>query len=382
MKFKLIPIIAATLSFSLSIGMFLVLIPLMLEGRGITYSYIGLNGTIALAMSLFFMPFIPTLAHRLGIIKLAICIFSIRSVCLLLIPYTTGYWDVVAVSWLIGPTGIAYFSIILSWVGDVMPINRKSVGIAVVTICMAGGISLGSLFIEPFVHTKTGFFIAAAMFFSGIIPFLLFQNHLPQLKEKPDINIWNIIKNNPRAFFSQGVCDFTFFSTSNFIVLYGIDYHYPVAEAASLLSFYMLGPVLFNIPVGLLADKANKYILMACGALLLLTIALSLPSLMSYPLLAKITLLLMSASASLLYIPAISLVNHRYHGNNRVAANAALGFNGNFFAMCGTLFSGIAMDMWKPNGLLYSIITVVSLFLVFFISRTIFNIAVKKQHES
>lgn len=72
-----------------------------------------------------------------------------------------------------------------------------------------------------------------------------------------------------------------------------------------------------------------------------------------------------------MYIPAITMINQRYDGHNRIAANTALGFNGNLFAMFGTLLSGVAMDIWQPEGLMYALTTLVSIFLVFFVIQSL-----------
>jgi MFS family permease len=364
---KLYPVILATLCFSVSIGMMLVLFPITLEARGISYGYIGLSATIAMAAAVATMGFIPTIAHKIGMFRLVVLICCTRLFAFILLPHTTGYWDWVLLAWLIGPTGAGYYSIILTWISHAMPPERKGLGIAVVTVCMTAGIGIGPIFARYLVGDGgVGFYITGLIFASAIVVFWRYQHHLPLLEERSEFNLSQVIKRAPRLFLAHGTVDFIFFSLSNFIVLFGIAYGLPQEKAALLLTAYMAGSVVCNIPLGMIADKVGRHLLVYGGAILFVICVGMLPfALVKNSYLAWGVLFFMSACLSAIYIASISLINEKFHVRNRVAANSAVSMNTNFFGMTGSFCSGIAMDVWQANGLLYSIVAIVLFFLLF-----------------
>lgn len=370
---KMLPLIAATMSFSLSIGIILVLIPVELESRDVSYSYIGLNGSIALAASLFVMPILPLIANRIGILSLVTILCLIRVICFLIIPHTSGYWDFVAIAWLIGPTGVGYYTTLLTWASEIAPKNKKGIGVAIITSFMTTGIAFGPLIAKGLIGSDFGFYIAAAIFVTGLIPFYFWRDNLPDLKERPEFSLWQILRNNPRPLLAQGICDFTFFAMASFIVLFGMDYGITPEKSALLLTAYMAGSVICSIPLGVLADNINKFAIVMISVFVLITTSAILPYFVTHIVYSWFVIALIGVCISAIYISAVSVINNRYTGNNRVAANSAIAFNGNIFAMAGTFFAGKAMDIWKPDGLVYSIITMAIIFVIFSAIRGFFK---------
>jgi MFS family permease len=133
--------------------------------------------------------------------------------------------------------------------------------------------------------------------------------------------------------------------------VYGVRNGLSESAAAGMLTASYVGALLFQLPIGWLADRMNRYLLlillMVCG----LIGTLLLPGIVSLgrPLM-WLGLGLWIGLFSGTYIVAMTIVGERFRGADLVTANASFGFLWGLGILTGPFLSGTAMDVWDPDG--------------------------------
>ena len=121
--------------------------------------------------------------------------------------------------------------------------------------------------------------------------------------------------------------------------------------AALLLSFFGLGNVLLQLPVGWLSDRMDRRRLLLGCAVVGSFGALALPSLISQPGLLAFALVLWGGVVAGMYTIGLAVIAERFSGADLAAANSAFIFLYGLGMLVGPPAAGLAMDVWDPHGL-------------------------------
>ncbi|WP_313646236.1 MFS transporter, partial [Pseudomonas sp.] len=157
-----------------------------------------------------------------------------------------------------------------------------------------------------------------------------------------------------------------FFSFFDAVVLsllpvYASSHGFAVAVAALMVTVVFAGDMLFQLPLGWLADRVERTGLhLACG-LVAMTIGLALPWLLQLTWLLWPMLVLLGAVAGGIYTLALVLIGQRFKGQDLVTANASVGLLWGVGSLVGPLVSGAAMDV-APHGLPMALAVMAGLF--------------------
>lgn len=160
-----------------------------------------------------------------------------------------------------------------------------------------------------------------------------------------------------------GVLFFSFFDAVvlSLLPVYATGLGFAVGVAALMVTVVFAGDMLFQLPLGWLADRVERTGLhLACG-LVVLAIGLGLPWLMQAQALLWPLLVLLGAVAGGIYTLALVLIGQRFKGRDLVTANASVGLLWGVGSLIGPLVSGMAMGM-APHGLPMALAAMAGLF--------------------
>ena len=134
--------------------------------------------------------------------------------------------------------------------------------------------------------------------------------------------------------------------------------------AAFLVSALLFGNVVFQVPLGALADRMDRRPLLIGCALVSILAAAALPLLAGSGWLLWVVLMVWGGIAAGLYTIALVELGARYSGATLVAGNAAVVFSYGVGALAGPLIGGAAMDALDPHGLAAALGAMAAVYLV------------------
>jgi MFS family permease len=134
--------------------------------------------------------------------------------------------------------------------------------------------------------------------------------------------------------------------------VYGVRSGYSEAHAAMFVTALSVGGMLFQYPLGYLADHMNRRtLLMLCAASGVVGAGLT-PLLIHTPLAMYLMLALWGGIVMGIYTIGLTLLGQRFQGGELVGANAAYVILYSLGLLMGPAAEGVALDAWNPHGLI------------------------------
>ena len=164
----------------------------------------------------------------------------------------------------------------------------------------------------------------------------------------------------------MGVLFFSFFDAVilSLLPVYATNHAFAVGVAALMVTVILTGDMLFQLPLGWLADRCERTLVhLVCGVIAML-IGLALPWLIQVQWLLWPALVLLGAVAGGVYTLALVLIGQQFKGQDLVTANASVGLLWGVGSLVGPLVSGAAMDV-APHGLPMALAVMAALFVCF-----------------
>jgi len=334
-----------------NVGLFHPLISLNLEARGVTTTVIGLNAAVPFVAAILAAPFLPRLVARVGLIGVLLSAGAIDVLAILGFLLTDDLVAWFVLRFLMG------IGMMLHWVGSEIWINAavrdehrgKIIG-------LNGALFSGGMACGPIVLGTVGtqgtlpFVISMAIVAASSVPFLLALGTAPEAHHKGAADLWTACRRAPTAMLSglaQGVLVMALFVQ---LPIYGLRSGLGEATAVTLLSALVIGGSVLPIPLGWLADRMNRRLLLIlCGAATLLC-ALALPLAAGDKALLWVVLLAWGGAGGGLYTLALVRIGELTPAGELSAATAAFVMVTHIGSIAGPILLGGGMDLWDPHG--------------------------------
>nr|WP_074767853.1 MFS transporter [Magnetospirillum fulvum] len=136
-------------------------------------------------------------------------------------------------------------------------------------------------------------------------------------------------------------------------------------QAVGTASAFLLGALLFSIPLGILADRIGKRVVLVVSCGIALLIPTVLPLTVSSPAVLFAIMMLWGGVVSSIYSLSLAQLADRFHGSALVAANAVFGTLYALGSLTGSPLHGFAMDSLNPQGLMVSSVILFLIYAVF-----------------
>ncbi len=328
------------------------LLSLNLAERGISERTIGLLvATIALA-SLGITPVASRIAGTFGIAP----VIMVCTICAaLLMPFA---WIIQSVA-LLFPLALLYgaamtlcFTLSEYWINAVTPDHRRGLVMGIYATVLSLGFAVGPAIIALLGSASIlPFLVGSAIMLISALPAFVARDASPDFSEAPSRPFAAFIFAIPVA--TIGVFVFAMSEQSGFafLPLWGRHLGFGIEAAVLLPSAMVLGNVIFQIPLGLLADRIDRRaVLLGCGLLgaggMAAAWAVSDTAL---PLMA--VLLLWGGASAGIYTVGLAHLASRFTGANLASANAAFIFCYALGMLVGPVVTGDAMTRAPTLGL-------------------------------
>jgi MFS family permease len=224
-------------------------------------------------------------------------------------------------------------------------------------LAIYGAVLSASFALGPLLISVTGtegflpFLVAAGVMAAAGLPLLWSRGLSPVFHGRAAFGVLSFLLVAPTLAAAVFLSAFKEMSMGAILPVYGVRSGLTDSAAAAMLTACYLGALAFQLPIGWLADRMNRYLLLILLILAGLIGALLLPGIVALgaPLM-WLGLGLWIGLFSGTYIVAMTLVGERFRGADLVTANASFGLLWGLGILIGPFLSGTAMDIWDPNG--------------------------------
>ncbi len=247
----------------------------------------------------------------------------------------------------------AYLTLTEAWLADRAPARHRGAAFSAYltmsrTVFAAGQISLAFAESTAFVL----FALAAAGYLAGPLVAARISRPPPPIGQRNLGSLADVPLRAPVAALAAALHGATTVSSVSLLPLWGLDHGLSVASIAAMLMAVQLSGIAFQIPLGILSDRAGRKGIMAivCGAVALLSLVAPLaagwPPLVAVPVVGA-----WGGIAFVLYSLSAALMNDIARPDQRVAWSGSLLVVWGVGATIGPFATSLAMDAWGTGAL-------------------------------
>ncbi len=361
--------IAATIAmmgvFAITLGLTYPLLSLVLEAQGVGAGMIGLNAAMTPLGIIVSAPFIPGIAKRFGAWNLSIVFTVSAAVIMLLLGATRSLEAWFLLRFLLGVFVDGLFIVSETWINQLAkPHNRGRIMGAYTTV-LAAGFAVG-----PFVIAEIGssgwtpFLVGAAAPLLILVLLLPVRRRVPAFDREEHASIRAFARAAPLLLVAVGIMALFDSAVLALMPVYGLRVGLEEATAALAVGVLVSGNVLFQFPMGWLADRFPRRLLMAACVVATILGAALLPWAVGHPLLLWPLLFLWGAVAFGIYPVIMAELGDRFTGAMLLAGNAGFAVMWGVGGMIGAPVAGGLMEQIGPNGLPLTLAAFYGAFLV------------------
>lgn len=356
---RLSAIYASITCVAMAIGMSFPLLSLTLENRGHSNTEIGAFSAVASLAILLFGAYVPRVAEKFGFLRTILVGIIIGVVCFLALPLTQSLALSFVLRFIMGMGWVAHWLLTEVWMNSLATDKNRSHVLAFYSTFFAAGMAGG-----PFLLTMIGvegwlpFEIVSVLVLMGGGFLIFVRNHIPPTEdhhEKPR-SIFSLFRITP-LIFMLAVCTGMFESTLLALLpLYGINAGLPESTAVLMLSLFVLGNVILQLPIAWVARQIGLQRAVVSTVCIGIAGAVAIPFLLHDLFLLKILLVVWGGVLFGNYVLGLTMLGHSYKGRSLSVANAGFIVCVEFGSVVGPITSGAAMDIWKPHGFIATIV--------------------------
>jgi MFS family permease len=351
---NLIAAIATIVVADIGFGLTYPLLNIILEARRIDAAVIGLNAAMGPLGIIAAGPFIPRLAERFGGRRVALAAMVAIIVALLSFPLFPAVEVWFLTRFLFGVAGGTLYTLSEAWILGFAPADARGRVAAIYGSMLSLGFSAG-----PFLLPYTGvegwlpFVLASTLVALSALPLLFISLDDGQHERAGGTTMLGFARRAPLLLFA--VATLTMFDAVMlaFFPIFGLRSGLDLKTASWALAVAIAGNAVLQYPVGWLADRWSRQGVLWLAAIATPLLALSLPFVVTTPLLWPVALLL-GTSAYAVYIIAMTVMGDRFQGRDLVAGSAAFAAMWGVGGMIGPPLAGFALDLLGPSGIAFT----------------------------
>ncbi|MGE4244918.1 MAG: MFS transporter [Parvibaculaceae bacterium] len=349
---SLIAAIATIVTVDIGFGMTLPLIALILEEQKVDAWIIGLNAAMAPLGIILFGPFIPRIASRIGVKRLALACMLATAAILILLAVHRALWAWFLLRFLLGVAGGVLYTLSEAWIMHFTEDATRGRVTAVYTAFLSLGFSIGP-FLIPITGTQgmLPFALAAGMVLLATAPLFFVTLDDSDFAPKPGGGeFMRFLGRAPLLLFA--VATLTMFDSIMlaFYPIYGLRNGLDLSTASWTLGLAIMGNAFFQYPIGWLADRWSRMGVLWVAAFGTCLLAATLPLTIGTWLIWPVSVLI-GSGAYAIYTIALTMLGDRFKGADLIAGSAAFAAMWGIGGIAGPPLAGAAVDGIGSSGI-------------------------------
>ena len=234
-----------------------------------------------------------------------------------------------------------------------------------------GSVCAAGLFIGPLLVQWTGtagltpFLVSSALIGTAIFPLLLMRKTNPPMDASSGTRLLGYLRLLPvliPMILLYGVLDQSLIAL---LPIYGLHAGLGEDRALLLLTVWIAGAVILQIPMGRLGDLVGRRrVMILCGASALIACVL-LPFVIHGSVALWIVLVICGAGVMGMWTVSLAALGDRFRGNDLAAATTMYSICYAIGASVGPSIAGAGMNLWDPHGLMVTLGVFAGSFVVF-----------------
>ncbi|HRE60766.1 MAG TPA: MFS transporter [Micropepsaceae bacterium] len=336
---------------TVGLGLTLPLLPILMERMGASATLIGLNTAIG-GLALFVTaPLVPWAMRAMGGRKFLNVCFVISALSLAAFPLIPdiAIWFVLRFVLNAGLQGLFVGSEI--WINQLAPESHRGRIIGFYGAIATAGFAIGPLLLGLLgTEGPAPFMAAAALMIAGFIPVLAGRTLRAPESHDGTRGVWLALLAVPLLHLAGLIHAAAELGISSFLPLFAIDQGLSEERAIILLTAFGFGNVLLQIPIGWLADRMNRQLVLASACLIAAMCVAALPLAETFAAMLAIAVIAGGTIVGI-YTLGLTMIGARFPGAAAASANAAFALAYAGGSILGPMGTGLAMDSFGNNGL-------------------------------
>jgi MFS family permease len=350
---NLFAILTACVSYGLGMGLTLPLLALILERKGVPGAINGLNLATGGLAALVLTPFTPRMIARFGAAHYLAACLAIAAAALIAIYEAPSLWFWFPIRFVLSSGLNGLFVASEFWVNRLADEKNRGRYVALYAICLSGGFGIGPTLLKIIgTHGIAPFAAGSGLLLLALVPVLSMRKSAPRIEESGTSSLFAVIRAAPAALTASFVFGAIDAGMTGLLPVYAVRSGYTESNAALTVTAIALGSIALQYPLGYLADRLNRRLLLAlCTATGIVGSALA-PFAVHTPPLMYALLFVWGGLILGIYSIGLTLIGERFKGIELPTANAAFVLLYSLGLLLGPSAEGVALDLWNPNGLL------------------------------
>ena len=355
-------VIAVAIPVGCGLSLTIATLAVRLDQAGFSARAIGLNTAVEGIAVLVGAPFVPRLARRLGTARLLAAALIAAAAIAVSFALIGHYAAWLVLRFAVGLSATIVFVLGEFWITSVAPARRTGIAIAIYVTSLAIGSALG-----PLVLALAGpagalpFVLAGILFVAASIPIVLHGGAAPPIEAAGGDTLLAVLRRAPVATLAGALHGAIEAAAFSLLPVYALHAGVTVAVSASLVSVFILGTTMLQLPIGWIADRVDRRALLlilamtgAGGAALLATLTLR------DALTFRLALLAWGGIVGAFYPVGLNHLGADFGGSGtgrggRAGANAAFVMTYALGVMVGPPLIGVGLDLAPPAGLFWTV---------------------------
>jgi MFS family permease len=299
-------------------------------------------------------PLYPGIIARVGPRRAIIIGIGLAVAILLLMPFLAGLRAWMVLRWVTGcALGLAWIASEV-WLNILSGDQSRSTVMGVYATVFAGGVMAGPLLLQFTGSTgNLPFYVGAFCLAVTALPLFFSRDasrvdHQP-LRKRP---LGQLIRAAPVAMLAALIAGLVESTDLSLLPVFGLRRGLDESSSLALVTVFLAGNVLLQLPIGRLADRFGRLQILAGCAIISAIGPILLGLSMSTPWLLWPLMLLWGGTLYGFYTQGIALLGESYPVGYLAAANAVFIVVYCTGGIVGPGLGGLAMDLWSPVGLI------------------------------
>jgi len=367
--FSVAAVIATAAIFGLTYGLTAPLIAANLAARGAGEALIGANAAMHALGVLLIAPVLPRLAVRYGQRGLIVGALLLSAAMLALFPFVPLIWLWFPMRLALGVGAEVLGVLSETWTNDLAEESSRGRTMAVYMAALSLGYAGGPAILSVVGTGPDAYLIGAVIALVAIVPVVSPWTAAPAKMEPHAASPWRYLRLAPVAMATTILNAGVETAGLSFIALYAGNQGWSEAEAMRLVTALMIGAIVLQLPIGMLADRMNRPRLVMLLAIVSALGALAWPFVLANAPLAYATVFVWGGVFVGIYTVMLAIVGERFSGAELVGIYAMMGLAWGVGALVGPSSVGLGMQLSRTWGLPIVVATGCALFAAFMAAR-------------